>query len=86
MATMIERIAKTADICGGNACVRGQRIPVWVLANFRRLGGSEDDVLRAYPSLGPADLQAAWEYTAAHPDEIDRAIRDNESGEAGLVG
>jgi hypothetical protein len=26
------------------------------------------------------DLAAAWEYSAAHPDEIDRDIRENEEG------
>jgi hypothetical protein len=35
--------------------------------------------------LTPADLEAAWEYAAAHPQEIDAAIRENEEGEAGLV-
>jgi hypothetical protein len=28
--------------------------------------------------------ETAWEYAAAHPDEIDRAIRENEAGEEGL--
>jgi uncharacterized protein (DUF433 family) len=32
-----------------------------------------------------ADLEAAWEYAAANLAEIDRAIRENEEGQAGFV-
>ncbi len=85
MPTTTDRIAKSPGICGGNACVRGTRIPVWVLANYRRLGGSDAEILHAYPSLSPADLKAAWEYAAANAKEIDRAIRENEGGETGFV-
>jgi hypothetical protein len=31
--------------------------------------------------LTQADLDAAWEYHAQHPDEIEMGIRDNESTE-----
>jgi uncharacterized protein (DUF433 family) len=85
MATATDRITKNADICGGDACLRGHRIPVWVLVNYRRLGGSADDILLAYPALTPADLENAWEYAAAHPEEIDSAIRENDAGAEGLA-
>ena len=78
-------VSKTAGIQGGEACIDGTRIPVWILVNYRRLGGSDSDLLRDYPSLTTADLEAAWEYAAAHADEIDRAIRENEEGNEGLV-
>jgi uncharacterized protein (DUF433 family) len=78
-------VSKKPDHQGGDACVRDTRIPVWVLANCRRLGMSEGAILRAYPSLRPADLEAAWAYVAANGEEIDRAIRENEEGEAGFV-
>ena len=78
-------ISKKRDRGGGDACIRETRIPVWVLVNYRRLGASDADVLRAYPGLTPADLEAAWEYAAANLAEIDRAIRENEEGAAGFV-
>ncbi len=78
-------ISKKLDRCGGDACVRDSRIPVWVLVNYRRLNAADADILRAYPSLTPADLSAAWEYAAANEEEIDRAIRENEEGEEGFV-
>jgi uncharacterized protein (DUF433 family) len=76
-------ISKSPDRCGGDACVRDTRIPVWVLVNYRRLGGSDADLLRDYPSLTPADLEAPWDYYAANRDQIDRAIRQNEEGDEG---
>ncbi len=78
-------ISKKPDRCGGDACVRDTRIPVWVLAGYRRLGMSDADILVAYPSLTWADLKASWEYAAANKEEIDQAIRENEEGEEGLV-
>lgn len=78
-------ISKKPERCGGDACVRDTRIPVWVLVNYRRLGGSEADLLRDYPSLTPVDLEAAWQYWTAHAEEIDRDIQENEAGEQGLV-
>ncbi|HEV3236782.1 MAG TPA: DUF433 domain-containing protein [Gemmataceae bacterium] len=85
MTATVTWISKKADRCGGDACVRDTRIPVWVLAGYRRLGMSDADILLAYPSLTRADLEASWEYTAANREEIDRSIRENEEGEEGLV-
>jgi len=42
-------------------------------------------ILRSYPSLTPTDLEAAFAYAAAHVEEIETAIRENEEGEEGLV-
>lgn len=75
------RVVKHPEIQGGDACIEGTRIPVWVLVNYRRLGGSDAALLTDYPSLTPADLAAAWEYADAHPKEIDDAIRENEEGD-----
>jgi uncharacterized protein (DUF433 family) len=85
MTTTASWISKKPDRCGGDACIRETRIPVWVLVDYRRLGATDADILRAYPSLSPADLQAAWEYAAANAEEIDRAIRENDEGEEGFV-
>lgn len=82
---MVAGISKTPDRCGGDACIRNSRIPVWVLVNYRRLGGSDADLLRDYPSLTLTDLETAWRYSAANAEEIERAIRENEDGEEGLV-
>jgi uncharacterized protein (DUF433 family) len=77
-------ISKEAERCGGEACVRDLRIPVWAVVNFRRLGASDAEILRAYPSLQPADLDAAFEYAATHSAEINAAIQHNEEGDEGF--
>jgi len=71
--------------CGGRACVRDSRITVWGFVAYRRLGMADADILAAIQGLTPADLEAAFEYAATHPDEIDRDIAENEAGEEGEV-
>ena len=67
------------DVCGGEPCVVRTRIPVWLLVQTRRLGASEADLLRAYPTLRAQDLVETWAYGHAHPAEIEQQIRDNET-------
>jgi uncharacterized protein (DUF433 family) len=71
-------IEKAANICGGDACIAGTRVPVWVLEQARRLGATEADLLADYPSLTAADLAVAWAYMLAQRDEVEAAIRANE--------
>jgi uncharacterized protein (DUF433 family) len=85
MPTTTDRITKTPGICGGRACIRGHRIPVWVLVGYRDLGQSDAEILRGYPTLTPADLEAAWEYASISAEEIERDIRENEEGDPGFV-
>jgi uncharacterized protein (DUF433 family) len=79
------RITKTPGVCGGDACVEGHRIPVWSLVRLRQLVADDAKVLKAFPTITAADLDAAWEYNDAHREEIERNIRENEEGEDGLV-
>ena len=71
-------IASTPGVCGGEPCIVRTRIPVWVLEQAYRLGVSEADLLRSYPSLRAEDLANAWAYVRVHRDEIERQIGENE--------
>src|ERR1700761_2028047 len=71
-------IESRPGVCGGEPCIVRTRIPVWVLEQSRRLGISEADLLRSYPSLRAEDLANAWAYVRRHRDEIDRQIREDE--------
>jgi uncharacterized protein (DUF433 family) len=71
-------IESTPGVCGGEPCIVRTRIPVWVLEQARRLGASEAEILRSYPSLRAEDLVHAWAYARAHSEEIARQIRENE--------
>ena len=77
MATATERITKTPGVCGGDACIAGTRISVWGLVEWKRLGRTDAEITASIQGLTDADLQAAWEYAAAHPEEIEEAIRLN---------
>ena len=72
-------IEKTPGVVGGDACIAGTRIAVWVIEGYRRLGWNDAKILANYPSLRAADLAHAWAYVAAHGDEIDEAMRENEA-------
>ena len=65
-------------VCGGESCIVRTRIPVWILEQARRLGTSEADLLRAYPTLCAEDLTNAWAYVRMNRSEIERDIRENE--------
>ena len=65
--------------CGGEPCIVRTRIPVWVLEQARRLGTSEAELLRSYPTLRAEDLANAWAFVRSHRDEITRQIEANEA-------
>ncbi|MDZ4405615.1 DUF433 domain-containing protein [Prosthecobacter sp.] len=71
-------IEKTANVCGGDACIASTRVPVWSLEQARRLGFTDAELLDNYPSLTGSDLTAAWAYVTSHKVEVEQAIRDNE--------
>ena len=66
-------------VSGGDPCIVRTRIPVWVLEQTRRLGTSEADILRSYPSLRAEDLTNAWSYVRGHRQEIEEQIKENEA-------
>lgn len=72
-------IESTAGVAGGDPCIVRTRIPVWVLESHRRAGWTEGKILDNYPTLRAADLAQAWDYVAAHTEQIEEAIRRNEA-------
>jgi uncharacterized protein (DUF433 family) len=70
-------IESTAGVVGGDACIVRTRIPVWVLESHRREGWTEGRLLDNFPTLRAADLVHAWDYVAAHRQQIDDAIQRN---------
>ncbi len=72
-------IESRPGVCGGEPCVVRTRIPVWALEQARRLGISEAELLRVYPTLRAEDLVNAWAFVRSHRDEITRQIEANET-------
>ena len=71
-------IDATTGVMGGAPCITRTRIPVWLLEQSRRLGTSEADLLRDYPTLTVQDLSNAWNFVRSHRAEIDAQIEANE--------
>lgn len=74
----ISSIQHTEGVCGGDARIRNTRYTIWGLVEWRQLGLSDAEILRRYPDLSQADLNAAWDYYERNREEIDQAIRDNQ--------
>lgn len=71
-------IESRSDVMGGVPCITRTRIPIWLLEHARRLGTSEADLLRDYPTLSVQDLANAWNYVRSHRVEIEGQIEANE--------
>ena len=52
------------DVLMGKPCIRGTRIPVYLLLQKMAAGETAADLLGAYPQLTAADLQACLDYAA----------------------
>lgn len=72
-------IESRADVCGGEPCIVRTRVPVWLLERARRLGTSEADLLKSYPTLRAEDLANAWAYVRSHQADIAQQIEENEA-------
>ncbi|QVL51554.1 MAG: DUF433 domain-containing protein [Thiocapsa sp.] len=46
------------DLCNGRPTIRGLRITVETIIGFLSAGESPEEILRQYPSLEPADIDA----------------------------
>lgn len=58
------RIEAKAEVMMGKPCVKGTRIPVYLLLEKMAAGETFDDLLAAYPQLSREDLLACLEYAA----------------------
>ena len=68
-------IKKIPGICGGQACIRNTRIPVWTIVSLVQQGATEQELLRNYPRLTVDDLTSVKEYYYNHQSEIDQIIK-----------
>jgi uncharacterized protein (DUF433 family) len=72
-------IESHSEVCGGEPCIVRTRIPVWTLVQSQRLGLSDAEILKCYPTLRAEDLVNAWSYSRRNPEIIDRQILENET-------
>ena len=55
---LAERIESRPDVMMGKPCVKGTRIPVYLLLEMVAAGESHERILAAYPQLTEDDLHA----------------------------
>lgn len=60
----LDRIQINPKICLGQPVVRGTRITVSVILRLLAGGQSIEDIIKAYPELEIADVQAAINYAS----------------------
>jgi uncharacterized protein (DUF433 family) len=63
-AAMDDRITIEPGKRSGQPCIRGLRITVWDVLEWLAAGESEEQILRDYPELEPADFRAVFEYAS----------------------
>jgi len=66
---MFERISIDPEICHGQACVKGTRIPVHQIVRMLANGDTIEELLQDYPSLEREDILACLDYAASLAEE-----------------
>ena len=61
---MFERITFDPQIMGGQACIRGMRMPVSVVVRLVATGATSDQIVSEYPFLQREDVSEALQYAA----------------------
>jgi uncharacterized protein (DUF433 family) len=72
MVAWQEYFESKSNVCGGEVCAAGTRIPVTVILDSLAEGSTKEEVLRSYPSLKAAHIDAALSYAAelAHEERL----------------
>ena len=70
----LERISIDPAVMGGKPCIRGLRVTVGAIVGFISAGKSRDEILRLYPYLEAADIDAALAYATWRVEEQEVAV------------
>jgi uncharacterized protein (DUF433 family) len=66
---MFERISIDPQVCHGEACIRGTRVPVHQIVHILANGDTIEGLLKDYPNLSREDILAALDYAATIAEE-----------------
>ena len=59
-----ELVEARADVMMGKPCLKGTRIPVYLILDKLAAGETSDSILAVYPQLTPGHIRASLEYAA----------------------
>lgn len=61
---MNPRIVSDPHVCGGEACIKGTRIPVHIVLSHLAAGENYETILKNFPRLTLDDIRACLEYAS----------------------
>lgn len=64
-----DRISINPNICHGQACVKGTRIPVHQIVRMLANGDTVEELVADFPPLTRADIMACLDYAAELAEE-----------------
>jgi len=59
-----KRVTFNSQIMGGQACIRGMRIPVSLLVNLVANGMTNEQIIKEYPDISAEDIKESLQYAA----------------------
>ena len=62
----LTRITINPEVMGGKPCIRGLRVTVGTIVGLMASGRTPEDILKDYPYLELADLDAAFAYSSSN--------------------
>ena len=71
---LLKRITHDPAVMGGKACIRGMRVTAGMIVGMIGAGVSREELLKDYPYLEPADIDAALIYAAWRASEREVAL------------
>ena len=69
---MLDRISIDPKICHGKPCIKGTRIPIFVILDALAAGMTYEEISEDYPPITSDDIKAALQYAAllANEEEV----------------
>ncbi len=67
---LLKRITVDPNVCHGQACIKGTRIPVHLILANLAAGVPVNEIVDSYPPLTEDDIRAALAYAARLAQEL----------------
>lgn len=79
--TMLDRISIDPRICHGKPCIRGTRVPVFIILDALASGMTYEEISDDYPPITNDDIKAALYYAAllANEEEVVLSVAHGQS-------
>ena len=66
---MHDRISINPAVCSGRACIKGKRIPVYLIVKMLANGDTIEGILEDYPTITREDILACLAYAGQLAEE-----------------